>query len=231
MFFAQPVFATTEEVSNVVYQNGNFVLTSEITTMWVVMIVIAALAIIGTRNMKMVPSGLQNILEYAVEGFLNFFETLMGRERARTYCPFLMSLFLLILFSNYVGLLPLAGHITGYKAPTSDLSVTAALALIVIVTYFYLGITRGGKKFLKFYFSPLFLVNVLETITRPLSLALRLYGNIYGEEMVIAILFSMIPLFLPLPMYLLSILFGAIQAFVFTLLAAVYIEEATSGGH
>ena len=75
------------------------------------------------------------------------------------------------------------------------------------------------------------LVNLLETITRPLSLALRLYGNIFGEEMIILILFSMVPLFLPLPMYLLSIMFGGIQAFVFTLLTAVYLEEALNGGH
>ena len=139
--------------------------------------------------------------------------------------------FILILFSNYVGLLPLAGHLPGYKPPTSNLSVTAALALIVLISYFVLGIRYGGKKFLKFYFGPMILVNLLETITRPLSLALRLYGNIFGEEMIILILFSMVPLFLPLPMYLLSIMFGGIQAFVFTLLTAVYLEEALSGGH
>lgn len=227
--FAEPAFASEE--SSVLYQHGYFTLNSEIVTMWVVMLVIFLIGYLGTRNMKLVPSGFQNILEYTVEGFMGFFEEILGKERTRVYGPYLFTFFIFILFSNYVGLLPLAGHLPGYKPPTSNLSVTAALAIIVISTYFYLGIRHGGKKFLKFYFGPMFLVNLLETITRPLSLALRLYGNIFGEEMIIFILFSMVPLFLPLPMYLLSIMFGAIQAFVFTLLTAIYIEEALSGGH
>lgn len=228
--FAEPAYAATEE-SSVVWESGHFMLNSEIITMWVVILVIGLLAYFGTRNLKLVPSGFQNLLEYSVESFIGFFESVMGKQHARTYGPYLFTFFILILFSNYVGLLPLAGHLPGYKAPTSNLSVTAALALIVLASYFYLGIKHGGKKFLKFYFGPMLLVNLLETITRPLSLALRLYGNIFGEEMIIFILFSMVPLFLPLPMYLLSIMFGAIQAFVFTLLTAVYIEEALNGGH
>ena len=229
--FAEPAFAAVSEESSVVWENGYITLSSEIITMWVLIALIGIIGYLGTRKSKMVPTGLQNVLEYTIEGFIGFFESILGRERARTFGPYLFTFFILILFSNYVGLLPLAGHLPGYKPPTSNLSVTAALALIVLISYFVLGIRYGGKKFLKFYFGPMILVNLLETITRPLSLALRLYGNIFGEEMIILILFSMVPLFLPLPMYLLSIMFGGIQAFVFTLLTAVYLEEALSGGH
>ena len=203
--FAEPAFAAVSEESSVVWENGYITLSSEIITMWVLIALIGIIGYLGTRKLKMVPTGLQNVLEYTIEGFIGFFESILGRERA--------------------------GHLPGYKPPTSNLSVTAALALIVLISYFVLGIRYGGKKFLKFYFGPMILVNLLETITRPLSLALRLYGNIFGEEMIILILFSMVPLFLPLPMYLLSIMFGGIQAFVFTLLTAVYLEEALSGGH
>lgn len=116
-------------------------------------------------------------------------EGIMGKENGRKYAPFLLTIFFLIICSNYVGLLPLAGHVEyGYKAPTSSLSVTAALALITIVAFFVFGIKNSPKKFFKFFFSPMLPLNLLDMITRPLSLAVRLYGNIYGEEMVIGFL-------------------------------------------
>lgn len=220
-----------EHISNIVFERGDFQLTSEITTMWVVMVAIMIFSYVSTKRLERIPSGAQNIGEYIVESLLNFFGELMGEERARRYTPYLMTFFLLILCSNYVGLLPMAGMLPGYKPPTSDLSVTAALAIIVITSYFFIGIKDNGKTFLKHFFGPTLPMNLLEMFTRPLSLALRLFGNIYAEETVIAVLFSIFPLFLPLPMYFLSVLFGAIQAFIFTLLAAVYIEEATASGH
>lgn len=222
----------SEEVSNIIYQNGSFVLTSEITTMWGVMLVLVLLAYFATRNMQMKPKtwSLQNVFGLIIDFLMDTIEGVMGKTKGRRYAPFLLTLFFLIICSNYVGLLPLAGHIQGgYKPPTSSLSVTAALAGITIVAFFYYGITAGPKKFLKFFFSPMLPLNLLDLITRPLSLAVRLYGNIFGEEMVVGFLFGMIPLFLPLPMYALSVLFGAIQAYVFMLLATIYIEEGVSG--
>ena len=225
-----------EEVSNIVYQNGSltifgkpFTITSEIMTMWVIIAVMVIVCYLGTRNMQNVPHGLQNILETIVDLLMGQIELVLGKERAKKYGAFLMTLFLLIICSNYTGLLPLSGHITGYKAPTSNLSVTAGLALIVIVTYFVTGIKTNPKKFGKFFIlSPMLPMNLLDAVTRPLSLAVRLYGNIFGEEMVIGFLFGMCPFFLRLPMDCLSVLFGAIQAYVFMLLAAIYIEEGTS---
>lgn len=229
--FPQALLAS-EEVSNIVYQNGNLILTNEITTMWGVMIVLIILSYLTTKDMQMKPKtwSLQNIFGYIIDFLMDTIEGIMGKENGRKYAPFLLTIFFLIICSNYVGLLPLAGHVEyGYKAPTSSLSVTAALALITIVAFFVFGIKNSPKKFFKFFFSPMLPLNLLDMITRPLSLAVRLYGNIYGEEMVIGFLFGMIPLFLPLPMYALSILFGAIQAYVFMMLATIYIEEGVSG--
>ena len=129
--FAEPAFAAVSEESSVVWENGYITLSSEIITMWVLIALIGIIGYLGTRKLKMIPTGLQNVLEYTIEGFTGFFESILGRERARTFGPYLFTFFILILFSNYVGLLPLAGHLPGYKPPTSNLSVTAALALKV----------------------------------------------------------------------------------------------------
>ena len=229
--FAQALLAS-EEVSNIIYQNGSFVLTSEITTMWGVMLVLVLLAYFATKDMKLRPKtwSLQNIFGFIIDFLMDTIEGVMGKEKGRKYAPFLLTLFFLIICSNYVGLLPLAGHVHGgYNPPTSNLSVTAALAVITIFMFFFYGISANPKKFFKFFFSPMLPLNLLDLFTRPLSLAVRLYGNVFGEEMVIGFLFGMMPLFLPLPMYALSILFGAVQAYVFTLLATIYIEEGVSG--
>lgn len=231
LLFSSIAYASAEAGSNVVFEVFGLQITSEITTMWGVMLVLAIVAFVGTRNLKPVPSGLQNLLEYAVETLENFLADLMGKKRARQYLPFLMTFFLLILVSNYSGLLPLAGHATGLKPPTSDVSVTGALAFIVFCSVIFFGIKEKGMGYFKHFIEPipiLLPINLLEQFTRPLSLALRLYGNVYGEEMVVASLAALIPLLLPLPIQMLGILFGAIQAFVFTLLAAMYIEEATA---
>ena len=207
--FAQAMLAS-EEVSNIIFESGPFVLTTEITTMWGVMLLLVVLAYFATKDMKMKPKtwSLQNIFGYIIDFLMDTIEGVMGKTNGRKYAPFLLTIFFLIICSNYVGLLPLAGHIAGF---------------------FYYGIKAGPKKFAKFFFSPMLPLNLLDLFTRPLSLAVRLYGNIFGEEMVIGFLFGMLPLFLPLPMYALSVLFGAIQAYVFMLLATIYIEEGVSG--
>ena len=207
---------------------------SELITMWILMAVLVILSIVGTRNMERIPKGLQNILEYGVSALENFFADLMGAKKARKFLPFLMTFFLFILISNYSGLLPMAGHLPGLKPPTSNVNVTGTLAVIVALSLFYFGIKEKGMGYFKHFVSPvpvLLPINILETFTRPLSLALRLFGNIYGEEMVVAVLLGLMPILLPLPIQVLGVLFGAVQAFVFTLLAAIYIEEATAHEH
>ncbi|MDU5951649.1 MAG: F0F1 ATP synthase subunit A [Clostridiales bacterium] len=231
MFLAKPAYAGEEMgAPQILAGNDQWFISSDMVTMWVIMVILALVCIIGTRHMRKHPSGLQNFLETVVELLHGMVVDIMGEKRAKRYGPFLMTFFLMILCSNYIGLLPLSGmHLPGYVAPTANLSVTAGLALIVIVGYFIIGFMDGRMAFIKHYFlTPMLPMNLLDTITRPLSLALRLYGNIFGEEMILGVLFGILPFFLPLPMYALSVMFGAIQAYVFTLLACIYWEEASN---
>lgn len=207
---------------------------SEITTMWGIMIFILLVSYLATKNLKRVPTGVQNFMETIIEAILNFFGDLMGEKQAKKYLPLLASLFIFILVSNYSGLLPGAGHISGFKAPTSNLSITAGLAIVVFFSTHFFGIKEKGLGYFKHFIQPMpFMLplNIIEEFVRPLSLSLRLYGNIFGEELVIASLFALVPLFVPLPMMILSLLFGFIQAFVFTLLTAIYIGGATAKEH
>lgn len=202
-------------------------------TMWGIMLLLFLISWLSTRNMKKVPSGMQNVLEYGIEGLLNFFSDSMGAERARAYIPLLGTFFLFILFSNYSGVLPGIGVIPGMKVPTSEISVTAALAIITFFSVFILGIKKKGLRFFGHFLVPaafMLPINIMDEFIHPLSLTLRLYGNIFGEEKIGEVLGNMAG-FLPIPMMFLGLLTGAIQAFVFTLLSSTYIATATEDHH
>ena len=153
----------------------------------------------------------------------------MARSGRAEYFPFLATFFLFILFSNWSGIIPGAGHMTAFHPPTSTLSVTAAFGIIVFFAVQFAGIREKGWHYFGRFFQPIFVMfpmNLIEELVRPLSLSLRLYGNIYGEEAVVAVLLSMAPTFAPIPMQMLGLLFGFIQALVFTTLASIYISLA-----
>jgi len=209
---------------------------SVVTTMWGLMIVISAASYLATRTLEKIPNNrLQNFMEFLLESVMGFLTQITGDEkRTKKYFPLLGSFFILILASNYSGVLPGAGHVPGLQAPTSTLSVTAAFAIVVFFSTHYYGVKEKGLAYFKHFIEPIpFLLplNIMEEFVKPLSLSLRLYGNVFGEEMVVAGLFSLLPLFLPIPMMILGLLFGLIQAFVFTLLATLYISTATAGHH
>jgi len=204
---------------------SNVMITSSVIT-----IILCLLAYLGTRRMEMVPSGLQNVVEWAVEKLYKFFSNIMGELTCRKYFPLIGTLFIYVLVCNYSGLLPLAGHLPGLKAPTSSFNFTAALAIVVFFAVQIIGIKENrGPKFFLHLFKPMafmFPLMLLEQFVRPLSLCLRLYGNIYGEEAVVEAFFGLIPLGLPVVMQFLSVLMGLVQALVFALLSAIYITEA-----
>ncbi|MBR2783194.1 MAG: F0F1 ATP synthase subunit A [Firmicutes bacterium] len=214
---------------------GPLQVNSQMVTMTAISALLVLLCFVGTRHMEERPRGLQNLLEKAVEFLLDFFADVMGPELARRYLPYLGTMFLLILFCNYSGLLPLAGKLPGLAAPTATLSVTAGLALCTFFTVHYTGLREHGFVGYSHHFTrpiiilcPLF---ILEEIVHPVSLALRLFGNIYGEETVTEQLAEVVPVIAPLAMNALSLLLGAIQALVFTLLSGIYISMAASEGH
>jgi F-type H+-transporting ATPase subunit a len=190
--------------------------------------VLTILSILATRRLKDVPGPLQNVAEAAVEKLEDYFGGTLGYDNMRRYFGIFATLFIFIVVSNYSGLLPTAGET--FSVPTASISVTAALAVIAFFTTHTIGIQRNGlggyaKSFLKpiAFLLPL---TLLDQIVRPFSLAIRLYGNIYAEEMVTAQLRKMFPVLLPLVMQILGLLFCLIQAMVFTMLTAVYVHEA-----
>ncbi|NPV28741.1 MAG: F0F1 ATP synthase subunit A [Firmicutes bacterium] len=220
--------------SDILFSIFGLPVTSYVTTMWAIMGVLLIICLFVTRRLNMVPGRLQNLVEFTVEALLNFFGGILGPEKARRYFPLLATLFLFILFSNWSGVLPGAGHVKGFRPPTSTWSVTAGLAIVVFFSVQIAGVREKGLKYLKHFIEPIpvFLpMTIIEEFVKPLSLSLRLYGNIFGEETVVAVLFSLAPYFSPIPMQMLGLLFGFIQALVFTTLTAIYIANATAEAH
>lgn len=206
-----------------------------IVTQWVIILLLGIIAFTATRNMQMVPRGLQNAFELIVVWTYDFFTQLMDKEHvAKRYAPLLSTFFLFIIIANYSGLIPGSGQIPGYQPPTSNWNVTLTLALITAVVVQVAGFQEHGLGYLGHFISPsplMLPLNLLEEITHPLSLFLRLFGNIFGEEMIIAFMLFLVPFFVPSLLMALSVLLAAIQAIVFTILSASYIATATGEGH
>ncbi|KAH7443001.1 hypothetical protein KP509_02G012500 [Ceratopteris richardii] len=207
-------------------------------TSWVVIALLIALPIVATRNLQTIPTGLQNFIEYVLEFIRDLTRTQMGEEEYRPWVPFIGTMSLSIFVSNWSGaLLPWRviqlphGELA---APTNDINTTVALALLTSVAYFYAGLHKRGFSYFGKYIQPtpvLLPINILEDFTKPLSLSFRLFGNILADELVVAVLVSLVPLIVPVPMMLLGLFTSAIQALISATLAAAYIGESMEGHH
>ena len=197
---------------------------------WIVSAVLIGFAIFVRVIMKMKPGLVQSAVELLVIGLDGMLLDRMGKK-GRKYFPFVATIFLFILCSNWLGVMPLE-----LKPPTADLNTTAGLALLTIFLVQAFGmIEKGPISYFKRFFEPnpaFFLLNVIEEIAKPLSLALRLFGNIFGKETILVILSGLValPLLFPIPILALSLLIGAIQAYIFMLLAIFYISMALAEG-
>ena len=202
---------------------GIDVLESVVVT-WIIMAVIMIVSLIMVRNLKVRNiSGRQAAVESAFSFVYNFFLDLLGEE-GKAYIPYMITVMLYLLISNMIGLL-------GFKPPTKDLNVTASLAVMSIVLVEAAGIRKKGVKgWIRGFAEPLPAVapiNVLEIFIRPLSLCMRLFGNIMGATVVMALIKNLLPLIVPLPFSgYFDIFDGAIQAYVFVFLTSLYIKEA-----
>jgi F-type H+-transporting ATPase subunit a len=202
---------------------------------WIVIAIILAMAVLTTRNLKPIPEGGQNFIEYVLEFIRDIAKTQIGHEY-KTWVPFIGTMFLFIFVSNWSGalvpwkIIELPHGELG--APTNDINTTAGLALLTSVAYFYAGIGKRGLEYFTKYVQPtpvLLPINVLEDFTKPLSLSFRLFGNILADELVVAVLISLVPLVIPIPLIFLGLFTSAIQALIFATLSGAYIGEAMEG--
>nr|YP_009548219.1 ATP synthase CF0 subunit IV [Onychium japonicum]AYW14765.1 ATP synthase CF0 subunit IV [Onychium japonicum] len=221
------------------WQIGNFQVHAQVLiTSRIVIAILLTLPAVTTRNLQTIPTGIQNFIEYVLESIRDSTRTQMGEEEYRPWVPFIGTMFLSIFVSNWSGaLFPWRiielphGELA---APTNDINTTVALALLTSVAHFYAGLHKKGFSYFGKYIKPtpvLLPINILEDFTKPLSLSFRLFGNILADELVVAVLVSLVPLIVPVPTMPLGLFTSAIQALIFATLAAAYIGESTEGHH
>lgn len=213
--------------SEIIYFEWGFVrITATLVFTWATMVVLVSLAFLVTRNLTtdITISKGQSMLESLIVAINDQIRQVSQQEPGQ-YLPFIGTLFLFILSSVLLALIP------GYIAPTGSLNTTIALALCVFFSVPFYGITtRGLKGYMKQFVKPTVIMlpfNIISEFSRALSLAVRLYGNIMSSTIIIAILLTVIPLFFPVVIQLLGLLTGVIQAYIFSILAIVYIASAT----
>ena len=211
----------------VLWHHGFADLNVTVVTTWILMIAMALGAKLITRSLKTegVISRWQGALEIVVTSIARQIKE-VGLNRAQEYLPFLGTLFLFVAVSSLCTVIP------GFAPPTGSLSTTAALALCVFFAVPYFGIKeRGLSGYLKSYTEPTLLMlpfNIISELSRTLALAVRLFGNMMSGTMIVAILLTITPLLFPLVMTALGLLTGMVQAYIFSILAAVYIAAATT---
>lgn len=192
---------------------------------WLTMAIVILIAFLATRSLSLVPSGWQNVVEMIVLWLHEQIDAMMG-ERGRFLAPFIVSLFMFLLVSNWLGLVPTLA------SPTNDLNTTLGLALLVIVLVHVLGIHMKGGHYIAHFFQPtpvFVVINAIEEIAKPITLAFRLFGNILAGEILIIVLLKLMPIWMPIPAVCwlaFSIFIGGVQAVIFTMLSMAYLANA-----
>lgn len=209
-----------------VFQIGPVVITTTVINTWIVMAVLFVAVYLLTRRIEEKPRGAQALLEIVIEFYYSLIDSGMGKA-GRKFLPIVGALFTFILFLNISWFIP------GFVPPTTDLMTTAGLAITTVIIVHIMGIReKGFVGYLKNYAQPVVIMapmNLVEEVVKPFSLAIRLFGNMFGEKMVVTILFILAPIFAPTPVMGLGLLMGFIQAFIFTLLTVTYLATATQG--
>ncbi|WP_337369926.1 F0F1 ATP synthase subunit A [Phascolarctobacterium faecium] len=187
---------------------------------WITMAIVFLLFFIAARNPKLVPSGLQNAMEFFIDFLNGLMEGTLGMK-GRTYmAPFIITLFMFIFIGNEIGMLPQVG--VHWTSPTNDINTCFALSLTVAISVYVIGVSRNGLGHFKHFVSPslaFFPLHLLEEITKPLTMALRLFGNILAGEILLIVLYQLSPWIIPEFWVMFSLFIGFLQAFIFTMLA------------
>ncbi len=212
--------------STIVFEAWGLPINATIVNTWIIMAVLTVVSMLITRKLRpdVPPNRWRTMLEVIVQGIQSQIEEI-SRRPSRNLLHFVGTLFLFIAISNLMLVVP------GFDPPTASLSTTAALALSVLIAVPLFGITsRGVGGYLKTYLQPSIIMlpfNIISEFSRGISLAIRLYGNIMSGAVIAAILLSVAPFFFPVVMDVLGLLTGLIQAYIFAILATVYISSAS----
>ncbi|HML33163.1 F0F1 ATP synthase subunit A [Sporomusa sphaeroides] len=195
---------------------------------WLTMAILVVGSLLVRRNWALVPGGWQNFVELLLEGLLTQIESTIGHN-GRKVAPLIITLFLFLLISNWLGLVP------GFTSPTNDINTTLGLALMIVAIVHGYGIkTKGALAHFKHFIEPniLFLpINIIEELAKPVTLSFRLFGNILAGEILIIILGILVPYFVPTVWLAFSVFVGIIQALIFTMLSMSYLSNSLEVHH
>jgi len=219
-------------------------ITSTLFTMWIVILLVLGLSIVMTRRRDVIPGRLQNAAELAYESLENFALSL-GGDRARPYVPWFAGLFIFIVAGNWIGLVSPVGKLEELRAPTSDVNVTIGLALVSFTVFQVEGFRKLGVGGYLGKFFPLYefrngagagviavfvgLIELLLEFIKPVTLSMRLFGNIYGGEVALGVVTGLTVAVLPVALYGLEFLLNLVQALIFSVLSLMFILIATEG--
>ena len=236
--FASSIEVSAVEVGKHLYWTiGNYQIHGQVFIVsWLVISVLIVLAFTGTRDLQRSPKKFQNFMEFILEFLQDIAKNQIGEHEYRPWIPYIATIFLFILGSNW------AGALVPWKlihlpegelaAPTNDINTTVALSLLTSLAYFYAGLSKNGIGYFSRYIEPtpiLLPINILEDFTKPLSLSFRLFGNILADELVVGVFTLLVPILIPLPVMILGLFASSIQALIFSTLSAAYIGEAMEG--
>ena len=221
-------------------------ITNTLLTMWIVMAIVLVVAILAARRMRENPRGLQNFFEWGYEGLYNWAVSNGGRPAAR-HVPIFAAFFILILFCNWSGLVPPVGKIELLRAPTSDLNITIGLALVAFGYFEFQGIRANGLGGYLGKFFPLGelrkgigaglialfvgLIELMLEFVKPVTLAMRLFGNIYGGEVALGVITALTVALLPIAILGLEVMLNFIQALIFSTLTLMFTVVAMESHH
>ena len=236
-----------------IFKIGGFSVTNSLLVSWLILLFLIGVALKIKSGLKLIPRGLQNVIEYVFELFLGLIDGItQNREQSRKFFPIVVTIFLFVILVNWVGILPglgtvgiyeqVAGHrvlVPFLRAASADLNFTLAIAIISVLTTQIFGVAAigfakyAGKFFINPFKKPYFIgtfVGILELISETaklVSFSFRLFGNIFAGEVLLTVMLFLVPYLVPLPFLALEIFVGFIQALVFSMLTLVFMKMAT----
>ncbi len=208
-----------------------------VTYSWLAMGILILMAILVRASIKLVPSGFQNFIEMIIDAIYNLCEETIGEHWTATFFPLIGTLGIYILVCNYMGLIP------GFDSPTANINTTASCAIPVFLATHYYGVKVHGFKYINHFLGPMrsifalplmimmFFIELIGHLVRPVTLSVRLFGNMMAKHILLAVLAVLTPIGIPVLVLGLGVIVGLVQAFVFVLLSIMYLAGAVEEAH